>query len=322
MAATGRAAVAALLLALMPLAGCAVAPDPAGQGAHVGADACRLEKLATFPVTFRRNVPVVDVRLDGGRAAMILDTGAAASLVTRAAAERLSLPADGTRRYLSAGIGGVTTGGGVRARALELDAVSLPDYPLVLGSFPLRGWGEPPLDGLLGNDVLQHFDVELDLSRGRVVLYRPRVCASAVPPWDEPWIALRRPDAAPDRNLVYVPVELDGRALVGFLDSGAMATVVHTGAAAAIGVDARALAADGAIEIHGAAPVDAAARVHRFHSLRIGPDEGTRPALLVATLPPDHGDVLVGVGYLRGRRVWISYATQTVFVGRVGGGEP
>ena len=301
-----------LLVLLAALAGCA-APHPDAR------QVCTLEKVTELPVTFRRGVPLTRIALDGRAATMILDTGAAASLLTQEAAARFGLPPDQTRLYLNSGIGGMSYARGVRVGRMELGAANVPDQAMVVGPFALRGWDAPAPDGLLGNDVLQHFDVELDLPNSSVTLWRRRPCLDAVPPWSEAWSVLRPPPDAPHRNLVYVPVELDGRPFVGYLDSGSMVTVVARRTADALGVKQAMMAGDQAIEIQGAAPADAPARVHRFDSMRIGNEQGAAPPLVVAELPAEHGDLLVGVGYLRARRVWISYATRVVFVGAAQG---
>ncbi|CAH2604911.1 Peptidase A2 domain-containing protein [Rhodovastum atsumiense] len=293
------------VLALAALLGACAGPQP-------GPVACAPQPEAELELEFRRGVPVVTARLDGHPATLILDTGAAGSLVTREAAERLALRPDQTLLYFSTAIGGAAFGRGVRVGRMELGALVWRDHPLVVGDFMLRGWGGQPPDGLLGNDVLEDFDVDLDLGLGRVALFRP--CARSAPPWDEPWTMLVAPAAAPNRRLVYVPAELDGRDVVGFLDSGAMVTVVDRKAAHAVGVSEAALAMDPGIALQGAAPVDVVARVHRFRRLRIGPDSADSPLLLVAELPPDHGDLLVGVGYLHARRVFISFGARKVFV--------
>jgi hypothetical protein len=56
-------------------------------------------------------------------------------------------------------------------------------------------------------------------------------------------------------------------------------------------------------------------RLHRFAELRIGPDVSRDPRLWVASAHVvPIVDMLLGVDWLRSRRVWLSYATRQFFV--------
>ena len=65
---------------------------------------------------------------------------------------------------------------------------------------------------------------------------------------------------------------------------------------------------------HGAAPDQVAVRLHRFRELRVGPTVVHSPTLPVVPMSDGMGDALVGADFLQGRRVWLSFATQRVFV--------
>src|SRR5690349_17010030 len=88
---------ACILLALLacPLA-CAAAPAN-----------CRLVDLADWPVRLEHNLPVTAGTLNGEPVGVMIDTGSAATIVTEAAAARLSLPTRATGERM-AGIGGNT----------------------------------------------------------------------------------------------------------------------------------------------------------------------------------------------------------------------
>ena len=61
----------------------------------------------------------------------------------------------------------------------------------------------------------------------------------------------------------------------------------------------------------------AAARLHWFRQLRIGP--ATIQGLMLSVLPNDvgMGDAVIGQDFLRGRRVWLSFPTRQFFVSRL-----
>jgi hypothetical protein len=63
----------------------------------------------------------------------------------------------------------------------------------------------------------------------------------------------------------------------------------------------------------GPAPVPM--RLHRFSELQIGPEVTRNPQLWVASARVvPIVDMLLGVDWLRTRRVWLSYATRQFFV--------
>ena len=66
---------------------------------------CRLLRIAEWPVRFERELPVVDGAINGRKINVLLDTGAYASLLTRAAADRLGLATRGNYESMT-GFGG------------------------------------------------------------------------------------------------------------------------------------------------------------------------------------------------------------------------
>jgi hypothetical protein len=66
---------------------------------------CRLVRIAEWPVRFEGELPVVDGAINGRKINVLLDTGAYASLLTRAAADRLGLATRGNYESMT-GFGG------------------------------------------------------------------------------------------------------------------------------------------------------------------------------------------------------------------------
>jgi len=84
-------------------------------------------------------------------------------------------------------------------------------------------------------------------------------------------------------------------------------------------LSAESLQADRTIMAHGAAPQAVSVHVHQFHELVVGGEARIEdPALAVVPNDSGIGDALLGGDFLRGRRVWLSFATRRLFVG-VGG---
>jgi hypothetical protein len=74
------------------------------------------------------------------------------------------------------------------------------------------------------------------------------------------------------------------------------------------------MADDRTVMAHGAAPDQVAVHIHRFREFRVGPTEMQEPVLPVVPMSSGMGDALLGADFLQGRRVWMSFSTQRVFV--------
>lgn len=290
---------------------------PAAAAAPDSPEACTLERRGSLDVSFAGNTPLVRLDLDGHAVTLVLDTGAEVTALTEDAARRLALSPDPQRRTTITGIGGTTTHANALVHRLKIGAATLPERSLAVLPFALRGL-PAPVDGLLGADVLADFDVDLDLGSGTVQLYRARDCVSGTPAWREAPALKADISRGPGRNMLALPITLDGRGLTAMIDTGADTGpdlgVIDSRAATAIGTTTEALRETGHFSIHGAAPTDATARRHRFAAASIGLENLNRPTLLVADLPRGSADVLIGVGFARTHRLWISYASRRMFV--------
>lgn len=286
-----------MMVLLLALSGCA-----GGPGAS-----CRLEKLAELPVQLVNNVPVLTVEINGRPASLVLDTGSDATVLSRAAARRLGVT-EGSQRSDVGGAGGQTPVGVATLDSLTIGGVQATKVRALLADAPA-----PPLDGLLGINVLVDFEVELDVPHGRVALYRARPCATALPDWTGRIIRLPAMQQAGSGHL-FVPVEIDGQDLRGMLDTGASRSTLSLQSAEDLRVRGRMLAALPMSRSQAVNPGGITVRRAVFNELRVGTDVLSRPELTITALPPYAGDLLVGEDYLGTRRVWFSFVLGRVFV--------
>ena len=107
-----------------------------------------------------------------------------------------------------------------------------------------------------------------------------------------------------------VELHIDGRPLTFLLDSGASTTFISAAAARRLGVTPAMLATDPLTFTEGVGEQRVATRLHRFGSLRLGPERTEDPVLAVY----DGAVNILGGDFLRRNRVWISYAVHRLFV--------
>ena len=295
-----RAAVFGLLVAQ---GGCA---DPSG--------GCRVTLAASYPVAEPRGVITLPVEINHTIVAMVVDTGAQRSVLSSSTASRLGLVGSPWLGTLLAGVGGP----GTAHRDALISGLAFADYATGPGSLAV-GDMAPLAEGLLGEDALHHFDLELDLPHGQLRLYRVAGCGGRFLPWRTPYAAVPA-RLSWRRESLIVPVVLNGQPMHAVLDTGATGVIVGADAARRAGVTPAMLAADQ--QVKGRAAIGAGFTLvrHRFDALTVGPVRTGPTELLVLGRALDEGDMLLGLAWLRRQRVWISYATGQMFVALPGAG--
>jgi predicted aspartyl protease len=303
-AADGRGLRRWLTAALIALAVRAAAPHDAA--------ACDMHPEAETAVRFAGGAILVPVRVNGAAAEMILDTASSFSLLDAEAAKPFSLEADPGRRTKLTGVGGETTSPNVILRSLTIGSLTWNSVSLPIGRIAHTFSGPLPVVGVFGADRLGDFDVELDVPDGRVTLWHVADCRGDFPRWDVPRYStplIRYP-----RNLVAAEVELNGLAVPAVIDWGAERTVVAASAAARVGVTEDMLAHDWTVTGWGVDQRRFPIHMHRFDTMRIGGELFRQVVLPVADIHPGPASLLLGADFARVRRIWLSYATDRMFV--------
>jgi predicted aspartyl protease len=157
-------------------AGSIVPPVAAPHGSVTFTDPARARAI---PLVRVGGVPLLEVTVNGvADLPFLVDTGAAATVLSAALVERLHLTARGLVE--ARGAGGSEVASYVDVASLSLPGVELTDQTLV--ALPLDSIAEAlstPIDGILGYDFLNHFAVEIDDPAARFALlpagsYAPR----------------------------------------------------------------------------------------------------------------------------------------------------
>lgn len=283
--------LAVILLATLLLSACGIVP------------ACRLEAVADLPATIEDNRLEVTGQVNGADIRLVVDTGAERSLLTTQTVAALGLPRSQRSGTRLVGVGGTVSNADVYAQ-LALGAATRAER-LAVADIPGVG-------GVIGGDVLSRYDVELDVPGRRVRLWQATGCEVADLPWTGRRQAIAVDVTATGR--LRLPVTVDGQTMLALLDSGAALSLMQADIARRMDVTPDALAADPAYAARGVdgTPIDV--HRHRFGRLVVGMDRFARPLIGVAAFQLNAADMLLGVDYLRVRRVWIAYRSGLVFV--------
>src|SRR6266446_348708 len=270
---------------------------------------CRLVQIDEWPVQLIRGLPVIEGLINGKKIGVLLDTGAYASLITNAAAEKLELSMWGRGEYMTG------FGGDSRVRETRIGELRIGRW--VRKGMGLRVSGERPIAGvdfILGDDFFKQLDIEFDYARGVVRLFQPRDCKGVfLAYWDSN--ALELPMAGD--NKIVVPIKVNERAAHALVDSGASSSVVALSLAVKLGLtpETAGVVPSGCASGIGADIVRS--WVARFDSLDIAGQRIRDPRLHVAELSPP--EVILGTDFLRAHRMLASRSQRKVYFSYIGG---
>lgn len=280
------------------------------QGASSGA--CTVQWHSTLPVLMHHAMAVVPARVNGETVGLGVDSGAQTTAVTPELVATLDLrPDPGMSARRLAGLGGNAYSQVVALDSLQLGGVVYRKIDVFAASLGALGRGDLAVSGLIGEDLLSRYDVGLDIGHREISLYTVRGCATVSPPWGT---ATPIPIRLSEHNHLVFPVELDGRRLTAMLDTGAGSDVLLERGANALHLTPDLLAHDSTVAGQGIGERAVDVRTHRFATLQVGQEAIQGPAIGVSDASDSDIDLILGMGFLRGRQVFVSHATAQMFV--------
>ena len=311
-----RAAHTAIAILSASVAVCASAQTPAAEPAK-----CIMQNFASLALHDDGLNVSADGSINGDKAAMLIDSGAPNTMVTRTEAVKLGL---GLTQPAPSGKGG---------KPAEDYRVPLSEFAVgsiemgstrILASQRLSDY--PDFGALIGADFLMQHDMELSLATRQLKFFNPVGCdKSLIAYWDSnaamvPLAAMSATDRRP-----VVTVEIDGQTLRALVDSGTPISVVSLSAAARTGVTPKS---------HGVTPMKATAPGARptswvapFRRFSIGGEEVKNLKLPILDLKnvinAEPGtavpDMILGQDFLRAHHVLFASSQQSFYFSYVGG---
>lgn len=202
---------------------------------HAWAGTCQLKDYGTLQVDMMAGKPTTVVKINGADTRFMLDSGAEFSLMSKAEASSLGLrtrPFNGDARIT--GIGGSSGVELTRVKNFGLLGATFNNVDFMVGGSDI-GYG------VLGANLIDLADVEIDLAHGKMTLFSTDGCGdSPLAYWAKgsDYNVVDTELKANDRDLrTLVDVVINGKKLQAVLDSGAYATMLTRSAAERIGID-------------------------------------------------------------------------------------
>lgn len=287
---------AALIVALLPMMATAAAPLSSSASNHV----------------------VVPVRVNGGDEQLfVFDTGAEGSAVYARFAREAALEPAGEEEI----VGQTGTASLPLRRIAQIEVDGRAFGPIVASELPDRRDGAV-MAGIVGHDIMGRFLVDFDVPAARIELLEGAQAAALIARLGSPVLA--RPLTG---GLLAVPVEVNGVAGWGVLDTGARETRINTRFAEMARVGADEARAD--LTVRGATDAPHSLRAGRARTVRLlGQDMADAP-IRIADLSifdafglGDEPAMIIGADYLGGHRLLIDFPTRRVWWVRPVTGEP
>lgn len=191
-------------------------------------------------------------------------------------------------------------------------------------------------DGVLGTNMMQRYDIDLDFAHRRLNFFSPEQCQGGGVYWTPN--AISSVGFVTYSGVVYVPVTLDGHTIIALLDTTVDRTFLNPQVAERLfGLKADAL--DAGNVIAGGARIKAG--THRFGSLNLGGLTFNNPqiAVPVNVMTQDTGEfhasrvlrnkyplsellppMIIGMDVLKQSHLYISFRNQRIYVSAAGDG--
>jgi predicted aspartyl protease len=293
--------------------------------------ACQLLQIGELPVAMLNNSPVIPASINGHAVQLLADTGAANSVIWRSAAQelRLEIIQSNTTFY---GAGGADAAGVVTVRDFGIAGGTIHNVHLYAAG---RGASPGNSAGVLGEDVLSHWDIEFDLSAGKIRLFMPKNCnGDQVVYWAQSYFMTKLIGAPGNTNWLETNVILNGHEVLGMFDSGAALSTVTTQALRQTGINAE-VSPVTSTATRGLAgkSIDTATAV--FPTLTIGQESFQNVKLRIADLfgkntettlgslishsVIDNPDMIIGADFFMAHRIYVARSQGKIYFTYKGG---
>jgi len=303
-----------LIALLIGCGACLGAPESLGAEKK-----CKIAKVVDLPITMNSLRPTIDVKINNRDAKFILDSGAFYSMISSATAAEYNLKT--THAPLGLTVTGI--GGTADVRVATVKEFSIVGITLKNREF-LVGGSDVGNAGLLGQNLLEQFDVEYDLATGVIRLFHTEDCDHTLLAY---WLAPGQAYSSMpiDRidpwhpHTIGVAYVNDKQIRVEF-DTGAFTSLLSLKAAERAGVkpDSPGVVASGYTSGIGRGVTKE--YIAPFASFKIGDGEEIKNTKLrIADIGVDNADMLVGADFFVSHRIFVANREHKLFLSYNGG---
>jgi tetratricopeptide (TPR) repeat protein/predicted aspartyl protease len=284
-----------------------------------GASKCHIARVAELPITMNSLRPVIPTKINGQEAKFILDSGAFYSMISTATASMLKLKLmHGPLGLRMVGVGGSADVEVANVKEFQIVGVTIKNVEFLVGG------SEVGYAGLLGQNLLEQFDVEYDLANGAIRLFKTEDCERVnMAYWlkpDQVFSTMRTERIDPRHPHTIGEAYLNGEKIRVMFDSGANGSSLSLHAAAKAGIKPD---SPGVVEggyARGIGRGMAKTYIGTFGSFKVGDAEEIKNAKLrFEDLGMNDVDMLVGADFFVSHRIFVANKEHRLFLSYNGG---
>jgi tetratricopeptide (TPR) repeat protein len=287
--------------------------------AHASNKKCQLAKVADLPITMNSLRPLIPAKINGQDAKFILDSGAFYSMISSATASEYKLKlSPGPYGLTVKGIGGSTEVQVATVKNFNLVGVDIKNFEFLVGGSDIGS------AGLLGQNLLEKFDVEYDLANGVIRLFKSENCqGTAMAYWLTPgqaYSAMEIDGIDPLHAHTIGRAQVNGQKIRVTFDTGAFTSVLSLRAAEKAGLkpDSAGVVEEGYSTGIGRGQVKT--YIGTFASFTVGDSEEIKNAKLrFSDIRLDDTDMLLGADFFISHRIFVANKEHRLFLTYNGG---
>lgn len=289
-------------------------------GTAIADNACHYIEQADLAVTHAAHsrLGTIAGEINGKPVDMLLDTGANETYILRTQAEELNLNPVRTELMVQ-GVGGNASVFVVKVKDFAIGGAHAKNlrFPVV------EGLEKSGMGGIVGDDFLMQYDIELNFSANRVKLFRAENCGDKdLAYWDPHAMAVPL-ELASDSHQPMVQVKINGVALWALVDTGAYGTTIDLDAVRRLGLSTD---APGVVTGGKAAGIGSEKRTMwnmTFDSFAIGDETIQHPRIAVMDTGFRTGrkshEVILGRDFLNAHHVLLAQSQMRFYFSYTGG---
>jgi predicted aspartyl protease len=275
-----------------------------------------------LPVTISGTRALIDTKINHQDVRLMVDTGAFFSMISAAMAQELKLRIGPAPHGLTVrGVGGSTVPSVATAKVFTIANVDIPNVQFLVGGSEAGGGSS----GLLGQNFLVNWNVEYDLAKGAIRLFRDTDCSKQfLAYWaiqdHQPYTVTPIERVTPQYPHAIGHAFINGEKISVLFDSGAFQSVLSLKAAARAGIKV-----DSPGVIDGGLTTGVGRNMVRsyiapFSSFKFADGEEIKNARLrVADLDIGIADMLIGADFFLSHRIFIANTQDKLYFTYNGG---
>jgi predicted aspartyl protease/tetratricopeptide (TPR) repeat protein len=279
---------------------------------------CNLNREVEVPISMSGLRPLMTAQINGKNAKFLLDSGAFYSMMSTATAQEFNLKLSGSN-YTVSGVGGQQKTWFTSVKDFSFLGATFHDVEFMVSGSEIGGEEA----GLIGENLLGHFDVEYDLAKGAVRLYKPQGCErTALAYWAAgQGFSLMDIEAIGRSNAHIVGVAyVNSKKIRALFDTGASTSVLSLAAAKTLDIDVNAPGVVAAGYSYGIGRGVAKSYIVPVASFKVGDNEEIKNTRIrIAGIRLTNADMLVGADFFLSHRVFVSNTQHRLYITYNGG---